>query len=146
MSVIPFISNYSAANRAKWEDAIQSHLVGHTVRDFTDCSEAHKHCAEVSIVADPNPQQLLNLPNLVWVQSLWAGVEKILTEDELSEIPVVRLVDPGLAARMSEAVLAWSLYLHRDMPAYQKQQRQSVRQTQKIYRSRRPMYCRIGMR
>jgi len=34
----------------------------------------------------------------------------------------VRLVDPQLAETMAEAVLAWTLYLHRDMPLYAAQQ------------------------
>lgn len=36
---------------------------------------------------------------------------------------IVRLVDPQLAVTMSQAVLAWTLYLHRDMPTYAAQQR-----------------------
>ena len=32
------------------------------------------------------------------------------------------MVDPELARTMAEAVLAWTLYLHRDMPAYLAQQ------------------------
>jgi len=44
--------------------------------------------------------------------------------NELSSPPfsIVRLIDPDLAKTMSEAVLAWTLFLHRDMPAYAKQQ------------------------
>lgn len=132
MSVVPFISNYSEAKRAKWVEAIQLNLSGHAVRDFNDCSDACRNAAEVAIAADPEPQQLLSLPNLVWVQSLWAGVEKLLADKQLMHIPLVRLIDPGLAARMSEAVLAWSLYLHRDMPAYQNLQQQKIWQSQKF--------------
>ena len=33
------------------------------------------------------------------------------------------MVDPEMARTMSEAVLAWTLYLQRDMPAYASQQR-----------------------
>jgi len=40
-----------------------------------------------------------------------------------SRIEVVRLIDPTLSKSMSEAVLAWCLYLHRDMPRYAKQQK-----------------------
>lgn len=130
MSVVPFISNYSRANRGEWVKALQAHLSDHTVCDFDDCNEVSRHNAPVCIVADPDPQILLSLPNLVWVQSLWAGVEKMLKDSNLEHLPLVRLIDPGLASRMSEAVLAWTLYLHRDMPVYQKQQQQKVWQAQ----------------
>ena len=43
-----------------------------------------------------------------------------------SPIEVVRLIDPTLSKTMSEAVLAWSLYLHRDMPRYAKQQKNKL--------------------
>jgi glyoxylate/hydroxypyruvate reductase A len=43
-----------------------------------------------------------------------------------SPIEVVRLIDPTLSTAMSEAVLAWSLYLHRDMPRYAKQQQNKL--------------------
>nr|WP_243772197.1 glyoxylate/hydroxypyruvate reductase A [Burkholderia anthina] len=63
------------------------------------------------------------LPNLRWVQSLWAGVERLVADLPDARFAIVRLVDPQLAAIMAEAVLAWTLYLHRDMPAYTAQQR-----------------------
>src|SRR5215210_7573080 len=36
------------------------------------------------------------------------------------------MVDPEMARTMSEAVLAWTLYLQRDMPAYARQQREKA--------------------
>ena len=81
---------------------------------------------EVAIVANPRPSDLLKLPSLKWIQSLWAGVEGILKEPSLDHIPLVRMTDPNLAATMAEAVLAWTLYLHRDMPGYAQQQKDKV--------------------
>ncbi len=78
---------------------------------------------EVAIAANPKPDDLLKLPNLKWIQSLWAGVEGILKEKSLDHIPLARMTDPNLAATMAEAVLAWTLYLHRDMPKYAEQQK-----------------------
>lgn len=132
MNVVPFISRYSHAKKRAWVESLQKYIPDHVVCDFDDCSEESKHAAQVCIVADPNPQTLLCLPNLVWVQSLWAGVETMLSNPDLQAIPLVRLIDPGLADRMSEAVLAWTLYLHRDMPAYHQQQQQKVWKTQNL--------------
>ena len=36
---------------------------------------------------------------------------------------IVRMTDPKLAETMAEAVLAWSLFVHRKMPTYSQQQR-----------------------
>jgi glyoxylate/hydroxypyruvate reductase len=89
---------------------------------FRELTAEQRLSAEIAIVANPNPAELAALPNLQWVQSLWAGVERLLTEVPQSDLKIVRMNDPQLAASMAEAVLAWSLYLHRDMPAYKKQQ------------------------
>ena len=39
-----------------------------------------------------------------------------------SDVKIVRMEDPQMARTMAEAVLAWSFYLHRDMPRYRRQQ------------------------
>ena len=52
------------------------------------------------------------------------------------------MTDPELARVMAEAVLAWTLYLQRDMPAYLRQQREH-RWQQHLYRA--PAKCRVGV-
>lgn len=78
--------------------------------------------ATVAIVDGPSADQLESLPNLRFVQSTWAGVEAIIPAVP-DGVAIARMVDPQLAATMAEAVLAWTLYLHRDMPRYARQQR-----------------------
>lgn len=85
-----------------------------------DASDRAK--CEVAIVANPLPDDLRQLPNLKWVHSVWAGVERMMADLGDSGLQIVRLVDPRLAETMAEAVLAWVLYLHRDMPRYARQQ------------------------
>lgn len=87
----------------------------------------------IAIVARPDPAALTALPRLAWVQSLWAGVEQLVARLPDGKPPVVRLVDPELTRTMAEAVLAWTYYLQRDMPAYLAQQRSCVWQ-QRPYR------------
>ncbi|KQO66080.1 glyoxylate/hydroxypyruvate reductase A [Methylobacterium sp. Leaf87] len=79
--------------------------------------------AEIAIVANPRPGSLQDLPRLRWVQSLWAGVDALLGDATVPDVPVVRLVDPSLAGAMAEAVAAAVLYLHRDLHLYASQQR-----------------------
>ncbi|MEM7678553.1 MAG: glyoxylate/hydroxypyruvate reductase A [Myxococcota bacterium] len=85
-----------------------------------------RSAARVAIVANPDPQALEELPKLEWVQSLWAGVERLLTEVPRKNLPVVRMTDPHLADTMAEAVLAWTWFLHRDAPRYLRQQREAI--------------------
>ncbi len=76
---------------------------------------------EIAIVANPSPAELAKLPALLWVQSLWAGVDKLI-EKTPENLKISRLVDPELERTMAEAVLTWTLYLHRKMHLYRNQQ------------------------
>ena len=122
-SVIPFLAS-DAATTANWVAALQAALPEQRIVAFSSLSETEKKAVRIAIVANPEPAQLQQLPQLQWVHSVWAGVERLLQEAGPQAWPLVRLVDPQLAATMAEAVLAWTLYLHRDMPAYARQQRQ----------------------
>lgn len=51
------------------------------------------------------------------VQSLWAGVESIVTNQTLTQ-PLARMVDPGLALGMRDYCLGWALRLHLGMDAF----------------------------
>lgn len=51
------------------------------------------------------------------VQSLWAGVERIVTNPTLTQ-PLARMVDPGLARGMTEFCTGWCLRAHLGMDAY----------------------------
>lgn len=51
------------------------------------------------------------------VQSLWAGVERIVTNPTLTQ-PLARMVDPGLARGMAEYCTGWALRAHLGMDAY----------------------------
>ncbi len=51
------------------------------------------------------------------VQSLWAGVERIVTNRTLTQ-PLARMVDPGLAQGMIDYCTGWTLRLHLGMDNY----------------------------
>lgn len=124
MKLLPFCGRIDPAARDPWITSLNAALTPHgvEVRPLADLPQHARDVAEVAIVANPEPAELRQLPALRWVQSLWAGVERLVAE--LSDLPIilVRLEDPQLAATMAEAVLAWTLYLHRDMPRYARQQ------------------------
>lgn len=66
----------------------------------------------------PHPGLLATLPNLEVVYSLGAGVDHIFVEPHLPDVPVVRIIDPDLAVRMSEYVVLHVLMHHRKQRAY----------------------------
>ncbi|MBD9527922.1 glyoxylate/hydroxypyruvate reductase A [Paracoccus sp. PAR01] len=51
------------------------------------------------------------------VQSLWAGVERIVTNPTLTQ-PLCRMVDPGLAQGMVEYCTGWAMRAHLGMDNY----------------------------
>ncbi len=67
-----------------------------------------------AVVANPAPGALGALPNLGLVQSLWAGVEKLLADVSLpAEVPLARMVDPAMSTAMAETALWAVLSLQR---------------------------------
>jgi glyoxylate/hydroxypyruvate reductase A len=61
----------------------------------------------------PRPELLADLANLQVLFSLGAGVDHILGLPALPEVPIARIVDPDLTARMSEYVVWQVLHHHR---------------------------------
>ncbi|WP_306144156.1 glyoxylate/hydroxypyruvate reductase A [Roseibium sp. MMSF_3412] len=125
--VVPFIPEAQSHERNVWQRELSRSLSDLAeLKPFETLTEEERLAARVAIVANPDPAHVAALPNLVWVQSLWAGVERLMSELPEGGPLIVRLADPQMAETMSEAVLAWTLYLHRDMPRYMLQQRQGI--------------------
>jgi len=79
----------------------------------------------VAIVASPPPGTLEKLKDAKLIQSLWMGVEALLADPALPRnVPLARLVDPGMVAAMTETVLAHTLDWHRRLYRYRAQQRE----------------------
>ena len=88
-------------------------------------AEARTRSAEVTaaVVANPPPGSLQGLPALRLIQSLWAGVDRLLADPTLpSEVPMARMVDPAMNAAMAETALWATLALQRDFFTYARQQ------------------------
>jgi glyoxylate/hydroxypyruvate reductase A len=84
--------------------------------------------AEVQYVASwKHPAgSLAALPNLAVIFSLGAGVDHLMGDPCLPEVPVVRVVDEDLTNRMSEYVVLHCLMRLRQQRRYDEQQRQHV--------------------
>ena len=71
----------------------------------------------------PPPHVLKGLPNLKAVFSLGAGVDVILADETVPEVPIVRIVDPDMTMRMSEFVVMHVLMHHRQQKRIEENQR-----------------------
>lgn len=75
------------------------------------------------VVGRPLPGVIRAVPGLKLVLSLNAGIEHLLASGEVPDhLPIVRLVDDGLALGMAEWVLAQALAWHRNLFLYADQQ------------------------
>ena len=125
-SIVPFISMLPKADIDQWLKILKKKLPMERIVKFSNLKKSDYKKIEVAIVANPNPTEVKKLVNLKWIQSVWVGVEKLVESFKSERVKIVRLVDPEMNRTMSEAVLSWVLYLHRDMHFYQVQQNKRV--------------------
>lgn len=140
--VIAFVSQLSEQEQYVWLEQLRAELPNEDIQLINELSEQQLQQCEIAIVANPDPKQLALLPRLVWVQSLWAGVDALVSHFKQAKFKLVRLIDPRLAETMSEAVLTWVLYFHRDMHLYALQQK-NKQWFQRPYRL--PSECSVGI-
>lgn len=145
MTVIPFVSTAAAPDNAEWVRELRQAMPDERIVAFEDLSDDARSAATIAIVANPDPSALRDLPQLRWVHSVWAGVERLVADLGDTPLAIVRLVDPQLASTMAEAVLAWTLYLHREMPAYARQQRQRLWQARPYRRPAQRTVSLLGL-
>jgi glyoxylate/hydroxypyruvate reductase A len=125
-SIVPFISVLPKADIDQWLKILKKKLPKERIVKFSNLKKSDYKKIDVAIVANPNPTEVKKLVNLKWIQSVWVGVEKLVESFKSERVKIVRLVDPEMNRTMSEAVLSWVLYLHRDMHFYQVHQNKRV--------------------
>ncbi|MEP9355817.1 glyoxylate/hydroxypyruvate reductase A [Xanthobacter sp. KR7-65] len=105
---------HSAASDPRWPDAIRRALPDFEVR--TNLEGIAPEDVAAAVVWKHPPGMLAPLARLKLIQVIGAGVDHVFTDPFLPRhVPIARLVDPGLTARMSEYVLLHALALHRRM-------------------------------
>ena len=70
----------------------------------------------------PPPGLLASLPNLGLIVSVGAGVDGLMQDPTLPNVPLVRYVDPDLTGRMAEYIALQVLYHHRRMSEFRELQ------------------------
>ncbi len=122
MSIL-LAGGFDAAERAQWLELLRTALPGETLVTAPD-DAAEAAAIDVAIVANPPTGALQGLPNLRLIQSLWAGVDRLLADTSIPpEVPLARMVDPAMNEAMAETALWAVLSLQRDFVDYAAQQR-----------------------
>lgn len=97
---------------------------------------------DYAIVWQPQPGSLQNLPNLKAIFSIGAGVDGILRDDTIPNVPLIRNSDDSLAHDVSGYVVYEVLRLHRSFAAFETQQPQK---SWKRFQPPAPHERRIGL-
>jgi len=119
------------AERATWQRCLAEALPGEVLH-LASASLGPDALAQVDValVANPPPGSLRRWPGLRLIQSLWAGVDRLLADPLLpAGVPIARMVDPAMNAAMAETALWAVLSLQRDFLRYQRQQREGMWRT-----------------
>lgn len=143
-SIVPYVRRADWPAHDELVDALRAALPDLGVVPFDLLSDEQRGTARVAVVDGPSPEQMASLPALEFVQSTWAGVEELLPHVR-DDVAVARMVDPRLGHTMAEAVLAWTLYLHRDMPVYARQQAERIWSPQPMVSSDRRRVGVLGL-
>jgi glyoxylate/hydroxypyruvate reductase A len=117
---------FDCAERDEWLAALRSAA---SEVQWLDLPAARAAPADVvaAVVANPEPGSLQGLPALRLVQSLWAGVDRIVADPTVpTGVPLARMVDPAMTRAMVETALWATLALHRGFFAYARRQREAV--------------------
>lgn len=117
--------DFDAAEAAGWRQALGAAM---PEAQWLDLAQARAQAAEVqaAVVANPPPGSLQGLPALRLVQSLWAGVDRLLADATLpAGVPIARMVDPAMNAAMAETAVWATLALQRDFFTYARQQQRT---------------------
>jgi glyoxylate/hydroxypyruvate reductase A len=105
-----------------WRDALNAALPDLEVRPWEQPGDPED--IEFALVWRPPLGSLRQFPNLKAILNLGAGVDGLLRDPDLpAGVPIVRMVDTGLATCMAEYVLLHVLRYHREQPVLDAQQR-----------------------
>jgi glyoxylate/hydroxypyruvate reductase A len=123
-NVFAYVSGaHSGGSDSSWSKWLAEYL-GEPVdmRTWPDVGDAAQ--VEVAIAWKPPSGALAALPNLKLIVSAGMGVDHLLIDPKLPrDIPIVRIVDPGLIGQMSEFAIYWTIHHHRSMSTYAAHQR-----------------------
>ena len=122
-----FTAQLEPAETQAWQEALRSAAPGHEwivhVAGGRDDAIVH---ADVAVVANPEPGSLSRVRGLRLIQSLWAGVDRLMADATVpGQVPLARMVDPAMTSAMVQSALWAVTALHRGFFTYARQQQQA---------------------
>ncbi|MEM8950611.1 MAG: glyoxylate/hydroxypyruvate reductase A [Pseudomonadota bacterium] len=78
---------------------------------------------DVAFVWKPPPGELARYPNLRAILSLGAGIDALIQDDTLPDLPLARMVDPSMTSTMADYILLSVLRHHRHFDLFEREQR-----------------------
>lgn len=115
------VGQWDAAERQAWQQVLTAACPDVTWLPMRPGTDA----VDVAVVANPPPGSLRGLRGLRLIQSLWAGVDRLLDDPTLpQDVPLARMVDPVMTQAMVETATWATLGLHRGFFRYARQQAQ----------------------
>ena len=121
MSVLVLVDGWEPA---PWLKALQIAMPHEEVVCYPDVPDPG--AVEYAMIWSPQRGVLDRFPNLKALFSLGAGVDHLLGDTSLPDVPVARIVDEDLTARMSEWVVGQVLLHHRQHLAYAQMQSKAI--------------------
>ncbi len=103
-----------------WVSALAALLPHEIVADVADIADPAD--VEILIVGNPAATELVHLSSLRFIQSTWAGPDRLSSDPNRPAVPTSRLTGGGLATTMAEFVTATVMSAHRQFPTYRSQQ------------------------
>lgn len=117
------VGSWDETERDRWLAELQAALPG----EQWLLSAQPGDQVEAAIVANPPPGSLQGLIGLGLIQSLWAGVDRLLQDMTLPPgVPLARMVDPAMNEAMVQTALWAVLGLHRGFFELQARQRECL--------------------
>ena len=136
--ILVFYSDFD--NYSQWKQLLQRELPDLDVRRAEDIEDPSQ--VRYALVWKPPIRFFHRWPNLELVINLGAGVDALVSRDDLPDVAVTRLSDPNMARMMAGYVLFAVLRYAREIPFFERMQREA----QWCYRHpRSPETLRIGV-
>ncbi|WP_243077641.1 glyoxylate/hydroxypyruvate reductase A [Pantoea sp. MQR6] len=104
-----------------WQAWLAQHAPDIQLHLWPDIGEADQ--VEILVAWQPPANILATFPNLKVLFSVGAGADQFDLSALPPDLPVVRMIEPGLTQGMVEYITFSVIGLHRDMPRYFQQQR-----------------------
>lgn len=108
----------------EWRNALLAEIPDLDIRIWPDHG-GDPDDIDLALVWRPPPGELRRYRNLKAILSLGAGINSLLLDPTLPDLPLARMVDPSLTRTMADYVLLATLRHHRQFDMFEREQRRA---------------------